>query len=120
MSKGEVDIIIVGADRVATNGDIANKVGTLEKAVLAREFGIPFYVAFPKTTYDPQCPDGKSIPIEERSGSEILEIYGMPIVPEGSLGFNPAFDVTPSRFITGYITEDGILSSEDLKEKGTG
>lgn len=120
MSRGEVDLIIVGADRVAANGDIANKIGTLEKAVLAREFGIPFYVAFPRTTYDPQCPDGPSIPIEERSGSEITEIYGTRTAPEGSLGFNPAFDVTPSRFITGYITENGILSSEDLKGYHTG
>ncbi len=114
MSKDEVDLVIVGSDRVAANGDIANKIGTLEKAVLAREFGIPFYVAFPKTTIDPECPSGDRIPIEVRSDLEITSIHGSRIAPEGSGAYGPAFDVTPSGYITGYITEDGVLSKDEL------
>lgn len=115
MSRGEVDLVIVGADRVAANGDIANKIGTLEKAVLAREFNIPFYVAFPRTTFDPYCRTGDDIPIEIREGSEIEDLYSDRIAPEGSRGYNPAFDVTPAKYITGYITEDGVLSLDQLK-----
>ena len=114
MSRDEVDLVIVGSDRVAANGDIANKIGTLGKAVLAKEFGIPFYVAFPRTTVDPECPSGNDIPIEVRSDSEITSIHGSGIVPEGSGAYGPAFDVTPSKYITGYITEDGVLSKDEF------
>lgn len=117
MSKEEVDLVIVGTDRVAANGDIANKIGTLEKAIIAREFDIPFYVAFPETTFDPQCGDGSSILIEIRSSDEIVDYSGIRTGPLESEGLNPAFDVTPARFITGYITEDGVLSLEELKRK---
>lgn len=117
LSRGEVDLIIVGADRVASNGDIANKIGTLEKAIIAREFGIPFYVAFPGTTMDPLCKTGMDIPIEVRSDDEILRLDGVNTSPEGSKAFNPAFDVTPYEYITGYVTEEGILSKDDLNVK---
>lgn len=117
MSKEEVDLVIVGTDRVAANGDIANKIGTLEKAIIAREFDIPFYVAFPETTFDPQCGDGSSIPIEIRSSDEIVDYSGIRTGPLECEGLNPAFDVTPARFITGYITEEGVLSLEELKRK---
>ncbi len=117
MSKEEVDLVIVGTDRVAANGDIANKIGTLEKAIIAREFDIPFYVAFPETTFDPQCGDGSSIPIEIRPSDEIVDYSGIRTGPLESEGLNPAFDVTPARFITGYITEEGVLSLEELKRK---
>ena len=116
MRKGEVDLVITGADRVCANGDIANKIGTYEKAVIARELGIPFYVAFPRTTIDPLCPGGDSIPIEERGADEVKMVSDKNIAPEGSAAYNPAFDVTPSEYITAYITEDGIFSLEQFIE----
>ena len=118
MSLGKIDIIIVGADRIAANGDTANKIGTLEKAIAAKEYGIPFYVAAPTSTFDIDCPDGKNIPIEERSEDEMLYMDGITndgrhekilICSPGSSAFNPAFDVTPARLITGIITEKGII-----------
>lgn len=112
MRSGEVDLVITGADRVCANGDFANKIGTYEKAVLAKEIGIPFYVAFPKSTIDGKCPSGASIPIEERDGNEVAFIRGARVVPEGTPAFNPAFDVTPAKYVTGYITERGVFPLE--------
>ncbi len=109
MRKGKVNIVLVGADRIAANGDVANKVGTYTLAVLAREHGIPFYVVAPTSTIDPNTPNGDAIPIEERDEREVLEIEGVPIAPRGARAANPAFDVTPARYITGIITEKGIL-----------
>ena len=107
--KSEVDLVIVGADRIASNGDAANKIGTYEKAVLAKENGIPFYVAAPISTFDPRISSEKGIPIEERSQKEVLRIGSQSIGPKGAKALNPAFDVTPARYITGFITESGII-----------
>jgi methylthioribose-1-phosphate isomerase len=109
MQRGEVDICIVGADRIARNGDIANKIGTYEKAVLAKENGIPFYVAAPLSTIDLKCKKGADIKIEERSEKEVLFIEGKRIANEKSGALNPAFDVTPAKYIKGIITEEGII-----------
>lgn len=114
LSRGEVDLCIVGADRIARNGDAANKIGTYEKAVVAREHGVPFYVAAPRSTFDGACASGKDIPIEERSQAEVLEVQGHRVAPPGTKARNPAFDVTPARFITGFVTEDGILKPDDV------
>jgi len=109
MSRGEVDCVIVGADRIASNGDTANKIGTYTLAVLAKENNIPFYVAAPTTTVDPSLASGAEIPIEQRSPSEITHIQGIAIAPEGIDAANPAFDVTPHPYITAIITESGII-----------
>ncbi len=114
MARGEVDLVITGADRIAANGDVANKIGTYEKAVLAKENGIPFYVAAPVSTFDFGLASGKDIPIEERAEEEVREIGREALTPSGSPVRNPAFDVTPARYVTGYITECGILRSENL------
>ena len=115
MQRGEIDMVIVGTDRIVANGDIANKIGTYEKAVLARENDIPFYVAAPVTTYDENIKDGMKIPIEEREENEIRKINGLSITPEGSPVKNPAFDVTPAKYIDGYITEKGVFSTAEVK-----
>ena len=109
MKKGEVDLIIVGADRIAANGDTANKIGTYSLAVLARAHGIPFYVAAPLSTIDTSLPDGGAIPIEERSPDEVTHVGGTRTAPEGVGVWNPAFDVTPHEFITAIITEAGVI-----------
>ncbi len=109
MGGGEVDCVVVGADRIAANGDVANKVGTYGLAVLARHHGIPFYVAAPMSTVDPACPTGADIPIERRSGDEVTSMDGHLIAPAGFAAENRAFDVTPSALITAIITEDGVL-----------
>jgi len=109
ISRGEIDCVIVGADRIAANGDTANKIGTYTLAVLAKENGIPFYVAAPTTTIDPSLASGDEIPIEQRSAEEVTHIQGIRIAPEGVPAANPAFDVTPSRYITAIITEKGIV-----------
>ncbi len=109
MQKGEIDLVIVGADRIAENGDVINKIGTYEKAVLAKENGIPFYVAAPKTTFDSKCKSGEDVTIENRKEEEILFINGLRIAPASSKAINPAFDITPERYITGIITEERIL-----------
>ena len=109
MSRGEVDVIVVGADRIAANGDTANKIGTYSVAVLAREHRIPFYVAAPLSTIDLKTPDGQHIPIEERNAREVTHVGGSQLVPEGALVWNPAFDVTPHQLIAGIITERGIF-----------
>ncbi|HPC03822.1 MAG TPA: S-methyl-5-thioribose-1-phosphate isomerase [Syntrophales bacterium] len=109
MARGKVDLVIVGADRIAANGDAANKIGTYPLAVLARENGLPFYVAAPLSTFDPSLPDGSGIPIEERDPGEVRILCGRPVAPEGMDVWNPAFDVTPNRFITAIVTEAGVL-----------
>lgn len=115
MQRGEIDMVMVGTDRIVANGDIANKIGTYEKAVLAKENDIPFYVAAPVTTYDDSTERGKDILIENREDEEVKEINGNMITPEESDVENPAFDVTPVDYITGYITEKGIFSPSELK-----
>src|SRR4029077_2677850 len=109
MRQGKVNFVVVGADRIAANGDTANKIGTYSVAVLAREHHIPFYVAAPLSTIDLNTPDGSKIPIEERSAREVTHVGGAQLAPEGALVWNPAFDVTPHRFITAIITERGIV-----------
>jgi methylthioribose-1-phosphate isomerase len=109
MSRGEVDCVIVGADRIASNGDTANKIGTYTLAVLAKEHSIPFYVAAPTTTIDLSLASGAEIPIEERSPEEVTHIQGIATAPAGVKVQNPAFDVTPHRYITAIITEGGII-----------
>ena len=109
ISRGEVDCVIVGADRIAANGDTANKIGTYTLAVLAKENGIPFYVAAPTTTIDLSLASGEEIPIEQRSPEEVTHIQGVSIAPEGVEAANPAFDVTPHGYITAIITERGII-----------
>lgn len=108
MARGEVDLVLTGADRIAANGDTANKIGTYGLAVLARHHGIPFYVAAPFSTIDPALPSGDLIPIEERDASEIRGFAGRQTVPAASPVFNPAFDVTPAALITAIITERGV------------
>ena len=112
MSLGIIDCVITGADRIAANGDTANKIGTYTLAVLAKENGIPFYVAAPTTTIDPSLACGEEIPIEQRSAEEVTHIQGVRIAPEGVAAANPAFDVTPHRYITAIITERGIIRGD--------
>lgn len=116
MRQGKVDLMIVGADRIALNGDFANKIGTYEKAVLARENGVPFYVAAPISTIDKSIEDGTKIPIEERSQNEVLYAGNCRIAPQGVEAYNPAFDVTPNKYVDGFITEFGIIKPEKIKE----
>ncbi len=116
MHRGEIDMVIVGTDRIVANGDIANKIGTYEKAVVAKENKIPFYVATPVTTYDESIKEGMKIPIEEREGKEVREINGLSITPDESPVKNPAFDITPAKYIDGYITEKGVFSTSELKK----
>jgi methylthioribose-1-phosphate isomerase len=108
LSRGQVAAVVVGADRIAANGDTANKIGTYGLAVLAGENGVPFYVAAPVTTIDPACPDGSQIPIEERASAEVLSFAGRAIAPPGVTARYVAFDVTPARYITAIITDQGI------------
>ena len=109
MAKGVIDLVIVGADRIAANGDTANKIGTYGVAILAREHGIPFYVAAPRTTFDFSLPDGSRIPIEERDPAEITHGFGPATAPAGVKVYSPAFDVTPARYVTGFLTDAGLL-----------
>ncbi|HEX7217998.1 MAG TPA: S-methyl-5-thioribose-1-phosphate isomerase [Burkholderiales bacterium] len=109
MSKGEVDVIVVGADRIAANGDVANKIGTYPLAVLAKRHGVPFYVAAPLSTFDPNIPDGSHIPIEERPAAEVMGYGDKRWAPQGVSVRNPAFDVTPAELITGIICEKGVV-----------
>jgi methylthioribose-1-phosphate isomerase len=108
MASGEVDGVIVGADRVAANGDVANKVGTYSLAVLARHHGVPFYVAAPRSTFDEHTATGADIAIERRSADEVVTINGTRTAPAGVAAENRAFDVTPAELVTAYITEDGV------------
>lgn len=122
MSEGKIDLMIVGADRIAANGDTANKIGTLEKAIAAREFGVPFYVAAPLSTFDLSCNSGKEIVIEMRNQDEIHYQTGMDtngtvrkilVTNPGSQALNPSFDITPAKYITGIITQNGIIKPEN-------
>jgi methylthioribose-1-phosphate isomerase len=119
MRQGKIGAIVVGADRIAANGDVANKIGTYSVAVLAKEHGIPFYVAAPFSTIDLDTPDGSKIPIEQRDIKEVTHIAGRQMVPEGVQVENPAFDVTPAKYVTAIITERGIAKApydEELKK----
>lgn len=111
MSQGKVQAVIVGCDRVAANGDVANKIGTLGVAILAKNFGIPFYVAAPTPTIDLRTPTGKEIPIEEREEEEVTNRFGVYTAPKGVKVYNPAFDVTPNEFVTAIVTEKGIVEA---------
>jgi len=113
MSQGKVNCVVVGADRIASNGDTANKIGTYTLAVLAKEHGIPFYVAAPTTTIDMSLDSGAEILIEERSQEEVTHIRGKAIAPVGVAAANPAFDVTPHDYITAIVTERGIIRKPD-------
>ncbi|MEE3013370.1 MAG: S-methyl-5-thioribose-1-phosphate isomerase [Chloroflexota bacterium] len=108
MRKGDIGCVITGADRIAANGDIANKIGTYTLAVLAKENGIPFYVAAPISTVDMSVTDGDEIEIEQRSSSEVTEFRGIPVAPEGVEAMNPGFDVTPAKYVSAIVTEAGI------------
>jgi methylthioribose-1-phosphate isomerase len=119
MRQGKIAAVIVGADRIAANGDVANKIGTYTVAVLAKEHGIPFYVAAPWSTIDMETPDGSKIPIEQRSSREVTHFAGKQVAPNGVKVENPAFDVTPSKYVTAIITERGVAKAplaESLKE----
>jgi methylthioribose-1-phosphate isomerase len=119
MQQGKIDAVIVGADRIAANGDVANKIGTYTVAVLAKEHGIPFYVAAPFSTVDLATPDGSRIPIEQRSSREVTHLAGKQIAPDGVTVENPAFDVTPNAYVTAIITERGVARkpyAESLRE----
>jgi len=113
MRTGMIDLILVGADRVAANGDVANKIGTYGLAVLAKAHNIPFYVAIPSSTFDPNTPDGSRIPIELRDDEEVRRCFGRTIVPDGVPCRNPAFDVTPADLVTGIVTEHGLIRPVD-------
>ncbi len=122
MSQGKVDLMITGADRIARNGDTANKIGTFEKAIIAKEFGVPFYIAAPTSTFDLNCLSGKNIPIEERNEDEVLYQTGLDednilrkvlVASPGAKALNPAFDVTPAQYIKGIITEKGIINPNE-------
>jgi len=119
MRQGKIGAVIVGADRIAANGDVANKIGTYTVAVLAKEHGIPFYVAAPWSTVDLDTPDGSKIPIEQRSSREVTHIAGRQMTPNGVKIENPAFDVTPNAYVTAIITERGVAKapySDSLKQ----
>ena len=114
LSTGQVDAVVVGADRIARNGDFANKIGTYEKAVVAHENGVPFYVAAPWSTFDARRPNGRAIPVEERGEEEVLRVGARRLAPAASHARNPAFDVTPAKFVTAFITPAGIVRPRDL------
>jgi len=121
MQRGEVDIVFVGCDRVAANGDVCNKIGTYLKALAAHDNGVPFYVAMPTSTFDPALPHGDAIPIEERNAREVTHVSGrdasgatveVQLTPDGSAAANPAFDVTPARLVSGLVTERGVIAAD--------
>jgi methylthioribose-1-phosphate isomerase len=124
MKEGKIDLVVVGADRISANGDVANKIGTYSIAILAREHDIPFYVAAPTSTIDHTIAKGEDIPLEERNGREVTHLFGKRIAPEGVGALNPAFDITPHEYITAIITERGVIKSpyrknlKILKNKG--
>jgi methylthioribose-1-phosphate isomerase len=109
LHSGRIGCVVVGADRIAANGDVANKIGTYSVAVLAKENGVPFYVAAPVSTFDLTLPSGDSIPIEQRSPSEVTHVFGVPIAPDNIAVENPAFDVTPARYVTAIVCERGVV-----------
>ncbi|OGR07565.1 MAG: S-methyl-5-thioribose-1-phosphate isomerase [Desulfobacca sp. RBG_16_58_9] len=110
MHQGKVDMVILGADRIAGNGDTANKIGTYSLAVLAHHHDLPFYVAAPLSTFDFSIPDGDHIPVEERAGEEVTHLWGQAVAPAGAPALNLAFDVTPNELISGIITEKGVMA----------
>lgn len=118
MAKGQVDAVWVGADRIAANGDVANKIGTYSLAVLAKHHGIPFYVAAPQTTLDPLCPDGEAIPVEQRGAAEVTGVSGsfgdVQWAPANARVYNPAFDITPASLIGGWVLDSGIITPADV------
>lgn len=120
MAKGQVDAVWVGADRIAANGDVANKIGTYSLAVLAKYHGIPFYVAAPHTTLDAHCPNGDAIPIEQRAASEVTGVAGsfgaVQWAPENAAVYNPAFDVTPASLISGWVLDTGVVTPDQVTE----
>jgi len=120
LRRGGITCVIVGADRIAANGDVANKIGTYGVALAAREHGVPFYVAAPTSTFDFNSADGSRIPIEERGAEEIRAIAGQAVAPAGAAVWNPAFDVTPAELVTGYITDRGLKGRDELKVLRTG
>lgn len=123
LRSGRIGCVVVGADRIAANGDVANKIGTYSVAVLAKENGVPFFVAAPISTLDLTLDTGAKIPIEERSSKEVTEVFGVPVAPEGTKVKNPAFDVTPNQYVTGIITERGVATApfeESLKRLAEG
>ena len=109
MKNRPIDLCVVGCDRVAANGDTANKIGTYNLALVARAHGVPFYVVGPTSTVDLSLPDGAAIPIEERSADEVTVLAGEHLAPDGAAAFNPAFDVTPAELITAIVTEAGVV-----------
>ncbi|NVJ48986.1 MAG: S-methyl-5-thioribose-1-phosphate isomerase, partial [Gammaproteobacteria bacterium] len=119
MAQGQVDRIFVGSDRIAANGDFANKIGTYSLAVLAHYHRVPFYVVAPQTTVDPNCADGQAIPIEQRSAAEVKGVSGAfgncTWAPQDSAVFNPAFDVTPAELVSGWVLDTGVFSATDLQ-----
>jgi methylthioribose-1-phosphate isomerase len=128
MAQGKVDVVLVGADRIAVNGDFANKVGTYSLAVIARHHKVPFYVVAPYTTVDPNCPNGEAIPIEQRGAAEVQGVSGSfgetNWAPENTPVYNPAFDVTPAELVTGWILDTGLyrptqITDGALKNIGT-
>jgi len=110
MAQGEIDLVIVGTDRVVRNGDVVNKIGTSMIAIVAKHFGVPFYVACPASTYDPETPNGQAVVIEERDADEVRTVRGHATAPPGVKVRNPAFDVTPFDFVTAFITNVGLLA----------
>jgi len=119
LHSGRIGCVVVGADRIAANGDVANKVGTYSLAVLAKENGVPFFVAAPISTLDLTLASGREIPIEQRAASEVTHVFGVPVAPEGTVVENPAFDVTPARYVTAIVTEKGVARApyeESLRE----
>ena len=116
LRRGLVDLVITGADRIAANGDVANKIGTVLKALAARDCDVPFYVAAPSSTFDSACPSGDAIPIEERDEAEVLVVNGRPIAPAGTTARNLGFDITPARLVDGYLTDRGLLAVVELGE----
>ena len=111
LKSGRIGCVVVGADRIAANGDVANKIGTYSVAVLAKENGVPFYVAAPISTLDLTLASGEGIPIEQRAAAEVTHVFGHPVAPAGIAVENPAFDVTPARYVTGIITERGVAQA---------
>ena len=119
LHSGRIGCVVVGADRIASNGDVANKIGTYSVAVLAKENNVPFYVAAPISTLDLTLASGDEIPIEQRAAAEVTHVHGVPVAPEGTTVANPAFDVTPNRYVTAIITERGVARapySESLRK----
>jgi methylthioribose-1-phosphate isomerase len=115
MKEGRVQLCVVGADRIAANGDTANKIGTYGVALLAKAHGIPFYVAAPASTFDLSLASGDAIPIEQRDPREVTHGFGVPTAPAGVAVYNPAFDVTPADLIAGIVTETGVYAPADLQ-----